>query len=74
MKINIIENIKGEVDITIKCEKIDDDIISLKNHIQMYDDKKYMSKKEENIILLVHQMPCILNLLIIELLYIQKMM
>lgn len=45
MKINIIENIKGEVDITIKCEKIDDDIISLKNHIQMYDDKKIYAKK-----------------------------
>lgn len=45
MDIQIIEHIKEKLQVVIKCPQIDDEIIRLKYHIEMFD-KKLQAKKE----------------------------
>lgn len=45
MEIQIIENIKERVQVVIKCRQMDNEIIRLKNHIEMFD-KKLQAKKD----------------------------
>lgn len=45
MDIQIIEHIKETLQVVIKCRKIDDEIVRLKYHIQMFD-KKLQAKKD----------------------------
>ena len=44
MDIKIVEDIKGTLQIVIKCKKIDDEIKRLKNHIELFDKKLYAKK------------------------------
>lgn len=45
MDIQIIEHIKENLQVVIKCRQIDDEIIRLKYHIEMFD-KKIQAKKD----------------------------
>lgn len=45
MDIQIIEHIKEKLQVVIKCRQIDDEIIQLKYHIEMFD-KKLQAKKD----------------------------
>lgn len=45
MDIEIIEHIKDTLQVVIKCSKIDDEIMRLKYHIEMFD-KKIRAKKD----------------------------
>lgn len=45
MDIEIIEHIKDTLQVVIKCSKIDDEIMRLKYHIEMFD-KKLRAKKD----------------------------
>lgn len=45
MDIQIIEHIKGNLQVVIKCRQIDDEILRLKYHIEMFD-KKIQAKKD----------------------------
>lgn len=44
MDIQIVEHIKGKLQVVIKCRQIDDEIVRLKYHIEMFD-KKLRAKK-----------------------------
>lgn len=44
MDIQIIEHIKEKLQVIIKCQQIDDEIMRLKHHIEMFD-KKLQAKK-----------------------------
>lgn len=45
MDIQIIEHIKEKLQVIIKCRQIDDEIMQLKYHIEMFD-KKLQAKKD----------------------------
>lgn len=45
MNIQIIEHIKEKLQVIIKCQQIDDEIMRLKYHIEMFD-KKLQAKKD----------------------------
>ena len=45
MDIQIIEDIKETLQVVIKCRQIDDEIVRLKYHIEMFD-KKLQAKKD----------------------------
>lgn len=60
MDIQIIEHIKEKVQVVIKCRQVDDEIIRLKNHIEMFD-KKLQAKKTMNGVLSIYLMYCILS-------------
>lgn len=45
MDIQIIEHIKEKLQVVIKCRQIDDEIMRLKYHIEMFD-KKLQAKKD----------------------------
>ncbi len=45
MDIQIIEHIKETLQVVIKCRQIDDEIVRLKYHIEMFD-KKLQAKKD----------------------------
>lgn len=45
MDIQIIEHIKEKLQVVIKCQQIDDEIMRLKYHIEMFD-KKLQAKRE----------------------------
>ena len=45
MDIQIIEHIKEKLQVVIKCQQIDDEIMRLKYHIEMFD-KNYRQKRE----------------------------
>ena len=47
MDIQIIEHIKEKLQVVINCRQIDDEIIWLKYHIEMFD-KKLQAKKIKN--------------------------
>ncbi len=47
MDIKIVEDIKGTLQIVIKCKKIDDEINRLKNHIELFDKKLYAKKDNQ---------------------------
>lgn len=47
MDIQIIEQIKGRLQIVIKCRQIDDEIMRLKYHIEMFDQKLQVKKDNE---------------------------
>lgn len=46
MDIQIIEHIKEKLQVVIKCQQIDDEIMRLKYHIEMFD-KKLQAKREK---------------------------
>lgn len=46
MDIQIMEQINGSLQVIIKCRQIDEDIIRLKSHIELFDQK--LSAKKEN--------------------------
>lgn len=48
MDIQIIEQIEDSPQVIIKCRKIDDEIIRLKEHIELFD-KKLQAKKENEL-------------------------
>ncbi|MGN1333016.1 MAG: LytTR family DNA-binding domain-containing protein [Lachnospiraceae bacterium] len=54
MDIQIIEHIREKLQVIIKCRQIDDEIIRLKYHIEMFD-KKLQAKKDNEL--------CFVNLL-----------
>ena len=45
MNIQIIEHIKEKIQVVIKCRQIDDEIMRLKYHIEMFD-KKLQAKRD----------------------------
>lgn len=47
MDIQIIEQIKGRLQVVIKCRQIDDEIMRLKYHIEMFDQKLQVKKDNE---------------------------
>lgn len=47
MDIQIIEHIKEKLQVVIICRQIDDEIMRLKYHIEMFD-KKLQAKKIKN--------------------------
>lgn len=47
MDIQIIEHIKEKLQVVIKCRQIDDEIIRLKYHIEMFDKKLHAKKDNE---------------------------
>ena len=47
MDIQIIEHIKEKLQVVIKCRQIDDEIIRLKYHIEMFDKKLQAKKNNE---------------------------
>lgn len=44
MDIQIIEHIKETLSVVIQCKKIDDQVIKLKSHIELFDNKLYAQK------------------------------
>ena len=46
MDIQIMEQINGSLQVIIKCRQIDEEIIRLKSHIELFDQK--LSAKKEN--------------------------
>ena len=46
MDIQMIEHIKGKLQVVINCRQIDDEIMRLKYHIEMFD-KKLQAKKDK---------------------------
>ncbi len=46
MDIQIIEHIKEKLHVVINCRQIDDEIMRLKYHIEMFD-KKLQAKKDK---------------------------
>lgn len=44
MDIQIIEHIKETLSVVIQCKKIDDEVIKLKSHIELFDNKLYAQK------------------------------
>ncbi len=48
MDIQIIEHIKEKLQVIIKCRQIDDEIMQLKYHIEMFD-KKLQGKKDNEL-------------------------
>ncbi len=73
MDIQIIEHIKETLQVVIKCRQIEDEIVRLKYHIEMFD-KKLQAKKIMNGALSTHLIYCILNPWTIVLFYILKTM
>lgn len=47
MDIQIIEEIKGTLSVVIRCRKIDDEVMRLKTHIELFDQKLYAKKDKE---------------------------
>ena len=47
MDIQVIEDIKEKLQVVIKCRQIDDEIIRLKYHIEMFDQKLQAKKENE---------------------------
>lgn len=47
MNIQIIEQIKDTLDVIIQCRKIDDEVMRLKNHIELFDQKLYAKKDDD---------------------------
>ena len=48
MNIQIVENIKEALHVVINCRKIDDEVMRLKCHIEMFD-KKLQAKKDNEL-------------------------
>jgi DNA-binding LytR/AlgR family response regulator len=48
MDIQIIEHIKGKIQVIIKCKEINNEVIRLKSHIEMFDTK-LQAKRENNL-------------------------
>ena len=46
MDFQMIEHIKGKLQVVINCRQIDDEIMRLKYHIEMFD-KKLQAKKDK---------------------------
>lgn len=46
MDIQMIEHIKGKLQVVSNCRQIDDEIMRLKYHIEMFD-KKLQAKKDK---------------------------
>jgi hypothetical protein len=46
MDIQIIEHIKEKLQVVINCRQIDDEVMRLKYHIEMFD-KKLQAKKDK---------------------------
>lgn len=44
MDIQIIEHIKETLSVIIQCDKIDDEVIGLKSHIESFENKLYAQK------------------------------
>ena len=45
MDIQIIEHIKETLSVVIQCNKIDDEVMRLKSHIESFDNKLYAQKE-----------------------------
>ncbi len=52
MDIQIVEHNENSMQIMIKCKKIDDEILRLKSHIALFDNK--LSAKKDNELYLIH--------------------
>ena len=48
MKIQIVENVKETMQVVIKCRQIDDEVMRLKCHIELFS-KKLQAKKENEL-------------------------
>ena len=46
MEIQIVEHLKETLQVIIKCRQIDEDIVQLKNYIELFD-KKLQAKKDD---------------------------
>ena len=53
MDIQIIEHIKEKLQVVINCRQIDDEIIWLKYHIEMFDKKLQAKKDKEQLALII---------------------
>ena len=49
MDIQIIEHIKETLSVVIQCNKIDDEVMRLKSHIESFDNKLYDQKEGRDI-------------------------
>ena len=49
MDIQIIEHIKETLSVVIQCNKIDDEVMRLKSHIESFDNKLYAQKDGRDI-------------------------
>lgn len=47
MDIQIIEHIKNTLSVVIQCRKIDDEVMRLKTHIELFDNKLYAKGADE---------------------------
>ena len=47
MDIKIFEDIKNTFQVIIQCKKIDEEILRLRNHIELFDKKLYAKKDNE---------------------------
>ena len=49
MDIEIIEHMKETLSVVIQCNKIDDEVMRLKSHIESFDNKLYAQKDGRDI-------------------------
>ena len=54
MDIQIIEHIKETLSVVIQCNKIDDEVMRLKSHIESFDNKLYAQKDGTQFLSLIH--------------------
>ena len=64
MDIQMIEHIKGKLQVVINCRQIDDEIMRLKYHIEMFDKKLQAKKDKEQLSLIIR---CTSSQLMVEL-------
>lgn len=48
MDIQIVEHVKEALQVIIRCKQIDDEIMQLKSHIELFD-KKLQAKKDNDL-------------------------
>ena len=64
MDVWIIEHIKEKLQVAINCRQIDDEIMRLKYHIEMFDKKLQAKKDKEQLSLIIR---CTSSQLMVEL-------
>ena len=64
MDIQIIEHIKEKLQVVINCRQIDDEVMRLKYHIEMFDKKLQAKKDKEQLSLIIR---CTSSQLMVEL-------
>lgn len=55
MDIQIIEHIKESLGVVIQCNKIDDEVIRLKSHIESFENKLYAQKDGTKVLVILSE-------------------